>query len=234
MSMATTKFDYQFKFADGTQSSYVVEVDNHTFKQVPQAQPVALPSWTQLEFNKCVHCPYLTSEKANCPVAANLAEASEAFKESKSFLEVTVFVKTENRFFGKHTDLQTGLQSLFGLVMATSDCKHFDFFRGLARSHLPFSTFAETAAKSFGHYLMKRYFDNKTLNQETQMHIDLSDFSKYYEEVSKVNHGIINRIRSVASGDAGKNAIVILDNFASLLPMELESGLQELEQQFKL
>jgi hypothetical protein len=233
MSKVTT-FDYQFKFADGTLNSYVVEVSHDTFKQVPRARNQAAPAWTALEFNQCTHCPYNKAEKPSCPVALNLAEASEAFKDAKSFSEVTVFVKTENRFFGKTTDLQTGLQSLFGLVMATSDCSHFDFFRGLARNHLPFATFQETAGKAFGHYLMKRYFESKHDGAETQMSIVLTDFSKYYEQVSLVNHGIIGRIRSISKGDAGKNAIVILDNFAALLPMELESGLQELEQMFKV
>jgi hypothetical protein len=70
-----------------------------------------------------------------CPVARNLARVADHFKDEKSFRKATVFVKSPERFYGKQTDLQTGLQSLFGLIMSTSACPHMEFLRRLAKFH---------------------------------------------------------------------------------------------------
>ena len=53
-----------------------------------------------------------------------------------------------------------------------------------------------------------------------------------FEQISKVNQGIIKRIRSLKGGDANKNAVIALDNFASLLPMEISSGLSDIKKFF--
>lgn len=190
------------------------------------------PDWTLLEFKKCKHCPYASGEKKYCPVAKNISRVAESFKGDLSYRKTTVIVKTDNRFYGKETDVQTSLQSLFGLAMATSDCHHMDVFKPMARYHLPFSTFDETVVRIIGKYLISQYLKLKK-NEIEQVDVDLSDLIESYGKVSKVNQGIIQRIRSISKGDADKNAIVILDGFAALLPMELQTGLEHLSKVFK-
>ncbi len=226
---ATKKFEYLIKFEDGRSQSFDVIVDANTLI-IQDDDTVAGPDWALLERNQCEHCPYTPQQKKYCPVAKNLARASETFKDEKSFVKVQVFVKAEQRFYGKNTDLQTALFSLFGLIMASSSCSHLHLFKSMARYHLPFSTMEETNVRALGMYLLSRYVHSL---ENPQIKVDLSELPSKYEQIEKVNQGIIERIRSLKGGDANKNAIVVLDTFASFLPLEISSGLSEIIDIFK-
>jgi hypothetical protein len=227
MSMST-RIEYKIKSADGSSQSFLVDVNPESFV-IKDDDTVEGPAWTLLENNQCEHCPFNKNEKKYCPVAKNLAQASEAFKDHRSVDKVTVFVKTEERFYGKDTDLQTALFSLFGLTMASSNCSHLHIFKSMARFHLPFSTLQETTVRALGMYLISEYL----VSMDKKDHkIEMQGLLNKYDQIAIVNRGIIERIRSLKGGDANKNAIVVLDNFASLLPLEISSGLSEIKPLF--
>lgn len=222
-------FEYTLNFDNSESEAFKVKVNPKSFIIEDQDSEPG-PDWTLLEANKCEHCPYNKESKKYCPVAKNLAAASEAFKDEKSFTKVTVFVKSPERFYGKKTDLQTALFSLFGLIMASSDCPHLHIFKSMARFHLPFSTSDETIIRALGMYLISEYLKN----QDDPSHkISLDGLLSKYANIEKVNKGIIARIRSLKGGDANKNAIIVLDNFASILPIEISTGLTEIKDFFK-
>lgn len=227
--MAEIVFDYQFKFDDGTSRGFIARIDSETGALI-EDDNMASPDWTRLEFHQCSHCPYKVGELTHCPVAQSVARVAEAYKGELSHRATTVFVKTENRFYGKKTDLQTGLQSLFGLVMGASKCSHMSLFKPMARYHLPFSTFDETVVRVLGKYLIGQFLRVKDGGQPD---LDLEMLMEKYAKVSIINRFIIQRVRSISKGDADKNAIVILDGFASLLPMELQGGFEHLSKIFK-
>lgn len=227
-------FEYQFRFSDETERRFVVSIDPETMV-MQHDEKATPPDWAKLENQKCSHCPYSQGEVPYCPVARNIAQVAEAFKEEASYRPVTVFVRTEGRFYGKMTDVQTGLQALFGLVMASSECTHMDIFKPTARFHLPFSSFEETVVRIIGAHLIGEFL-KKSRGESTN--IDLEDLVQGYANVSIVNRGMISRIRTLGktetkkAGDAHKNGLIILDGFASLLPMELQSGLETLMRLF--
>lgn len=223
------QFEYMIKSTDGTTQSFTVYVDPDSFV-IKDDDSIQGPEWTKLEYNQCDHCPYSKDQKVYCPVAKNLAQASEAFKDHRSVDKVTVFVKTDERFYGKDTDLQTALFSLFGLTMASSDCSHLHIFKSMARFHLPFSTLIETTVRAVGMYLIAEHL--KALD-DPNYKVDMQGLLSKYEQIAIVNKGIIERIRSLKGGDANKNAIIVLDNFSSLLPLEISSGLSEIKPLFK-
>ncbi|MFN7904371.1 MAG: DUF6901 family protein [Pseudobdellovibrionaceae bacterium] len=222
-------FEYTIKFEDGTSQFFNVPVDSESFV-IKDDDEVPGPEWTLLESNKCEHCPYQAEKKKYCPVAKNLAQASEIFKNHRSFVKVIAFVKSPQRSYGKSTDLQTALFSLFGLIMASSNCPHLHLFKSMARYHLPFSSLDETSIRALGMYLLSKYIESL---DDPSVKVDLTGLSEKYSAIEKVNRGIIERIRSLKGGDANKNAIVILDNFATLLPLEISSGLSEIKPIFK-
>lgn len=226
--MAEIVFDYQFKFDDGTSRGFKARLDSETGTLVDDMKGES-PDWTRLEVHQCSHCPYNTKEMTHCPVAQSVARVAEAYKGELSYRSTTVFVKTENRFYGKKTDLQTGLQSLFGLVMGASKCSHMNVFKPMARYHLPFSTFEETVVRVLGKYLIAQFLKNKNGEKPD---LDLHQLLERYAQVSIVNRFMIQRIRSISKGDADKNALVILDGFASLLPMELQGGFEQISKVF--
>ncbi len=210
------RFEYCFKFEDGSEKAFALELDDKTFLlQLPTGDPP--PDWAKLDHRKCSHCPYSSGEHPYCPVAKNLAQAAHAFKDEKSFRKATVFVKGADRFYGRQTDLQTGLQAMFGLIMATSDCPHMAFFRPLAKHYLPFSNMEESKLRLLGSYLIQQFEKNQK-GQPADFAAD--GLNKIVANVHILNAGIIERVRSVSKGDADWNAITLLDAFASLLAMD--------------
>lgn len=228
--MAEIIFDYQFKFDDGTSRDFRVRIDSESGSLVEDEPTSEGPEWTRLEVHQCSNCPYSKDKLKYCPVARSVARVAEVYKGELSHKATTVFVRTENRFYGKVTDLQTGLQSLFGLVMGASDCSRMDIFKAMSRYHLPFSTFDETMVRVLGKYLIGQYLKLQTGELSG---VNLERLLEQYAEVSTVNQFLIRRIRSIGRGDADKNALIILDGFASLLPMELQGGFENLSKVFR-
>lgn len=212
-----TKFEYCFKFEDGTEKSFTIELADKTLLlRLPEPSEPP-PEWAKLDHCKCPHCPYDSATLPHCPVAKNLAQAAESFKDEKSFRKATVFVKGVDRFYGRQTDVQSGLQSMFGLIMATSDCKHMEFFRPLAQFHLPFATMEESKRRLLGHYLISQF---ECYQKGESADFEARQLNVIVGAVNVLNARIIERIRSVAKGDAEWNAITLLDAFATLMAMD--------------
>lgn len=214
--MVNENFLYSFTFQDGRVRHYKAEIERSSGRLISTSERSNHPAWTDLEFNKCTHCPLNPAEHPQCPIAKNLETLIHDFKDEKSHIKVSVKVETEHRTYLKELPLQEGLYGIFGLLMATSDCPYFAFLRPMARFHLPFSTLDETLVRSASFYLFKQYF---IALKGGHGDFELKDFTQLYENVSLVNQGIIARIRAVAHHDADANSIVILDAFASLLGM---------------
>jgi len=209
---------YEFDFQGTYKRMYTIRLNRETTELI--SDPNRQGSyWTELEFLKCRHCP-LTSEKFPfCPIAINLEQLVQYFKDEVSHKKCTIKVITEQRTYMKDATVQTGLYSIFGLVMPTSGCPHFNFLKPMAHFHLPFSTLEETVIRVISMYLATQYFIWK---QKGEPDWKLENLEDHYKEVQLVNGGIISRIRSLTKkGDADYNAITILDAFASMLNLEI-------------
>src|SRR5438105_2162975 len=98
--MATTRITYCFLFPDGRSRVYEVVLDAETGRQVS----VPLGShhaWTDLEYEKCRHCPLKREEHPECPAAKNLAFVVDDFQLEQSFEKVLVEVVTAERTYRK-------------------------------------------------------------------------------------------------------------------------------------
>jgi len=208
---------------DQTKLSAVKEIQNSSV----QSNPTDFPDWCLLENKKCQHCPLSASTHKYCPVAKNLSVYLKNFNNEISHKPVTICVETKERKYIKNATMQDGAFGIFGLVMATSGCPHLDLYRPIARFHLPFANSTETMVRNLSFYLLQQYF--KKQNGETY-DFEFKNLAQLLDAVNLVNKGIIERIRSLASrGDTDKNAIVILDSFASILSMELSDNFSELK-----
>jgi len=227
--MTTAKITYRFLFFDGRTVEQDVILDGDTGRQV--SGPVRSHRvWAQLEYKKCKLCPLKKEEHPECPVAKNLAVVGDTFKSKKSFERVVVYVETPERTYRKEVQLQEGLSSLIGLIMATSDCPMMEFLRPMARFHLPFSSLKETAIRSVSFYLLKQYFIAKNGGKPDY---DLADLQKRYTAIEGVNLAMADRIRSMSDADAEANSIVILDTFAQILSNRLSNKLPDLDKLFE-
>jgi hypothetical protein len=220
---------YAFRWPDGETKTLKLSLESETSELLDPMSPA--PPWAALDYNKCSHCPYRKESTPNCPVAARLGGVLKAFSDYKSHNELEIVVTTAERTYSKFTSLQSGLQSVFGLIIATSGCPYLKFLKPMARFHLPFSSLDETVVRSTSFYLLKQYFIARAGGVAD---LQLKGLEDAYGALLLVNEGLAKRIAAMRHdfqsglGDAGPNAIVILDSLAQMLSMEINSELSSL------
>ncbi len=220
------RFDYQFQFEDGFTKNYHIALDPKTLSLIPIKNCHHAPDWIHLKYHQCSNCPLDIDNHLHCPIAANMMELVETFKDVLSYHHCTVVCETEDRTYTKKTSIMEGLSTIFGVIMATSDCPIMDFLKPMARFHLPFSSVEETTVRTASMYLLGQYFKYKNRND---MKIDFKTLENHYGQVKLVNEGIIKRISSVGNQDADKNAVVTLHSISLFLSMEIDYSLSTLE-----
>ena len=222
------KIVYTFRFDNGSIKEFTIYLDRQTlaFKSERNPKP---PVWADLNYRKCANCLLDEGSNKYCPIALNLVNITEEFKDCFSYENVGVTVTTEDRTYSKYTSLQEGLSSLIGIVMVTSGCPVMEFLKPVVRFHLPFATLEETIFRMASMYLMAQYF----LRQKGKPYdFKLEGLEKIYSEVGQVNRDFSQRLADAASKDANINALVNLDCFATMVPLQAEEMLSEIERYF--
>jgi hypothetical protein len=212
---ASVDIVYRFRFASGSTEIRVAQ-DPETLTILPPRAD-GLPDWTRLSFQKCGNCPLPESENARCPVAVNLVDVVDAFKDRLSHEPVEVEIESGGRRVVKSVPLAQGVRSLTGLVMAASGCPILDRLKPLVRTHQPFANWEETAFRVIGSYLIGQYFVAKHGGTPDWQ---LQRLGEFYDEVHVVNTSFCARLRAFCPKDAPINAVVELNSladFASIL-----------------
>jgi len=220
------RFNYHFQFEDDYSKNYQIVLDPKTLSLITDRYRHNPQDWTRLDYKQCSNCPLAINSHPFCPIALNIMELVETFKDVLSYHNCTVVCETEDRTYSKNTSIMEGLSAIFGVIMATSDCPVMNFLKPMARFHLPFSTVEETTARTASLYLLGQYFRYK--NQK-DIKIDFKPLENHYAQVKMVNEGIIKRISTVSNRDADKNAIVTLHSLSLFLSMEIDYSLSSLE-----
>jgi len=231
-TLKTIKYDYIFYFPNGTQKQYNVEIDYET-KTCLNTNTMVPDNieWTDLEFHQCDICPLEKKDYIKCPVAWNLYTLVESFQDQISFEEVDVEIQTPYRTYKKSTSLQIALQSLFGVLMATSNCPILKFLSPMALFHLPFASFEETILRAASFYLLQQYFYK---SDGLEYDFSMKGLKKKYEEVERVNQDFLSRIQEIdTQGDASLNAITTLNAFAQMFSIQYGVELEALRHVFK-
>jgi len=211
-------FKYQYKFNDGSQKEFIVELDKKSLNLVESPQE-AYPEWTELENCKCPNCPLKEDEHKYCPVAKSITGVIDFFKDSISYEEVDVTVKTSARSYNKHTSLQQGVSSLLGLYMVTSGCPVLGKLKPMVRHHLPFATLEETSYRALSMFLLAQYFINKRGGKPDWT---LDRLVHIYDDIQTVNRSFWKRLSHIKLQDASTNALVILDSFAGYVVFKID------------
>ena len=222
------RFDYLIELEDGQKSRFQIELDPETLTMLP-ATSEPYPAWTQLAYRQCQCCPLSPKTRLYCPIAVNISELVDRFKDILSHKNCTVVCETSDRVYSKKTSAMEGLTSVFGIVMATSNCPVMNFLKPMARFHLPFASVEETTVRSTSFFLLGEYFHYK--NGRAQQ-FDFDKLEKRYERVQLVNEGLLSRIQSLGNQDADKNAIITLHSLSQFLSLEMDFSLTTIEHLF--
>ena len=216
---------YRFDLPDGSRRSLSLTFDGADFRlsNPPPADP---PFWTKLEFNQCENCPLNPAEHPQCPAAVHMVSALEPLKALVSFDTVGVTVTQPERTVHAETSAQQAMSSVLGLIMATAGCPWTDRFRPMARFHLPFASEMETVYRSISMFLLARELAGAGSSR------GFAQLEHLYENLHLVNRDMARRLGAATRTDPARNAMALLDSFATLLPAALERQLDELKPLF--
>jgi len=217
---------YRFTLENGAIHQFQVD-RNRSYTRVEDTAENA--PWTKLDFNQCQNCPLSPNSCRHCPAAVDMQQIASQFAAIQSYTKARIEVVTPERTYVKDSDVQTGLRSLLGLVMATSGCPILSQFRGLAQSHVPFATMEETLFRTVGAYLLKQYFVYKSGGRPD---LEMRGLENFYQEIQSVNQCLNTRLVSASENDANLNAIVSLTYVSMGVSYSLEENLKELSALF--
>ncbi|MEK8024042.1 MAG: hypothetical protein AAB229_09575 [Candidatus Hydrogenedentota bacterium] len=221
--------DYRFRLKSGEEKVFSVSLDEATldFQSGRTGTP---PAWTELSFCQCRNCPLDPAAHPHCPIALNLVDLIEFFKDSISHDEADVEVITTERSYHRKTTLQKGISALMGIFMVTSGCPVMNKLRPMVDSHLPFASAEETTFRLISMYLVAQYFRQKHGLSSDQ---SLSKLVVILDEIQKVDVDFCRRLKSIHIRDASLNALVILNTFGESAHFAiLENDLERIEKIF--
>ncbi len=224
----TLDIQYRFCFPDGGSLDFTLSLNPRSLEQV-ESNPKNVPAWTSLGFHQCPNCPLNAKTHPHCPVAVNLVKLTEECGGLWSYDKVHLEVTTPERVVSKDTTMQAGVSSLLGLVMATSACPHAEFFKPMARFHLPFASEDETIYRATSMYLLAQYFLHK---QGGEADLELDGLVKIYRNLQIINSALAARLRAASERDAAVNAVILLDLFAKVMPYTINDSLDEIRHLF--
>jgi hypothetical protein len=211
---------YRFDLPDGTQKTLNFTFHPATFR-LTNAPPATPPFWTELKFNQCANCPLSPAAHPHCPAALQLAAALEPLKTLVSFDTVGVTVLQSDRTVYVETTAQQAMSSVLGLIMATAGCPWTDRLRPMARFHLPFASEAETVYRIVSMFLLSREMTS------TDTRPAFGALTELYENLHLVNRDMSRRLGAATNTDPARNAMALLDSYATLLPAALDRSLEE-------
>ncbi len=218
---------YHFLFPDGTRKDFHIGLTPSAHYRNTGSREGS--EWTLLTHNRCPNCKLQGDESTHCPVALNIAGLVTSFQDMASYDRCTVTCICATRQVSKETDVQNGLRSIMGIIMATSGCPALDILRPMAWFHLPFASIDETLFRATSTYLLRQYFNAQSGSDPD---FSLAKIKEHYVCVEQVNQWMLKRIRHASDVDADRNAIIILDNLARILGMEVGTGLASLRHLF--
>lgn len=212
--------DYIFRIESDLEMKFSVDTDRTTGKD----DPGKLSPWTELGYYQCECCTLSPDENRHCPAAADLHHIIADFSPMASYETAEVSVVTEEREYRKTCDIQTGLQSLLGLIMATSACPVLSKLRLLADFHLPFSTSRETIFRIVSAYLLNQYF---ILSEGGETDFELRHVEQFCMNLEELNRSFSERIRVASESDANLCAMVQWGSVSFMMRASLREQLEK-------
>lgn len=226
--MDTIDIKYIFIFSDSRREDIELKLDPHTLDVVNRSLE-SPPEWVGIDYCRCPHCPCDPLATPYCPVALSLVEIVKRLDNVISHEPIDLKVVSADRIISQHIPAQKAISSLLGLLISTSGCPCTDFFKPMARFHLPLSCEEETVFRASGMYLLAQYFRKREGGKED---LELQGLAKIYEDIHILNVSVARRLRHAIKGDSSINAMTILDVFTHTFQYVIEDELADLRQLF--
>ncbi|MCL6414746.1 hypothetical protein MIB92_03710 [Aestuariirhabdus sp. Z084] len=218
--------EYTFKLEHNLELHYEIDIDR---AEDSERDLTFEPEWTELKHSRCTNCPLDETKHSHCPVALDLRQVVDDFKDLPSMKKASVTVVSEEREYMKMVGLEEGLRALMGLIMASSNCPVLEKLKPMARHHLPFSTMDEFILRSVSIYLTQQYFIHRDGGEPDW---DLKGLVANNKELQLVNQAFWQRIHSACGEDSNLKALLSFFTLSSSVSYSLETQLQKLRREF--
>ena len=213
---------YVFKI-DERVLRYEVDV-NREYENIDN-RPEA-PEWTKLEHEQCTNCPLSRIEHKYCPAAIDLQKVITDFESLPAVKNAYIHVETPERNYEKNANLEEGLRSLMGLIMATCACPILSQLRPNANNHLPFATQEEFIVRSTAFFLLRQYY---LYREGHRPDWELQGLVKLNQQLQTLNEALWKRIHSACKNDSNLQALLSFVSMSSSVSFSLESQLQQIK-----
>jgi hypothetical protein len=213
-------YRYKFSFENGSAREFVITLDYKTLRctDSPVQNP---PEWARLQHNQCPNCPLNERTHPHCPIALNLVEVVNFFKDLVSYEKTYMSIESGSRTYIGKVPLQEAIKSLVGIYMVTSGCPVLDPLRPGMRIHIPFPDMDESMYRLISMYLLSQYFIYKAGGRPDW---ELKNLLSMCNDIQTVNRSFFRRLRALKLKDASLNALVALDSIAAYTASFLEDG----------
>lgn len=219
------RITYEFKFEDGRERRFDIDTDrDHSAAGREGSKPPE--KWTELNHCQCSNCPLKANKHPHCPAAIDLQRVIEEFRRENAYQKAEVRVETPQRTYIKKGNVEEGLRSMMGLVMATSGCPILGEMRPMAVHHIPFSNNDEFILRSVSAYLVQQYFRHRA-HQAADW--ELKGLVERSKRLQVVNQALWQRIHAVCEGDSSLKALLNFFSLASSITFSLEAQLGKLK-----
>ncbi|MFT5716877.1 MAG: hypothetical protein ACJAWS_001195 [Oleiphilaceae bacterium] len=215
---------YDFSFDDNKDLSYTVDVDRPGMRN--ELNKSNTPEWVLLSHCKCSNCPLSEEDSPVCPAAFDIQDVIEDFQSKPASQKVNINVIASDRSYSKRTNVEEGLRSLMGLVLATSQCPILGQLKPMAMHHMPFSSSNEFILRSVSVYLMQQYFEYRA---EKTPDWDLKGLISRNKQLQLVNQALWQRIHLDNHNDSNLKTLLSFFSMSSSVSVSLETQLQKLK-----
>ena len=160
-----------------------------------------------------------------CPAAFDIQDVIEDFQSKPASQKVNINVIASDRSYSKHTNVEEGLRSLMGLILATSKCPILSQLKPMAMHHMPFSSGNEFILRSVSVYLLQQYFEYR---EDREPDWDLKGLINRNKQLQLVNQALWQRVHLDSGNDSNLKTLLSFFSMSSSVSVSLESQLQKL------
>ncbi|MFT7371868.1 MAG: hypothetical protein ACI9T9_000547, partial [Oleiphilaceae bacterium] len=171
-------------------------------------------------------CPLKVSDTEVCPAAFDIQDVIEDFQSKPANQKVNINVIASDRSYSKRTNVEEGLRSLMGLILATSKCPILSQLKPMAIHHMPFSSSNEFILRSVSVYLLQQYFEYRG---ERTPDWDLKGLISRNKQLQLVNQALWQRIHLDNNNDSNLKTLLSFFSMSSSVSVSLETQLQKLK-----
>lgn len=214
--------EYRITLDDEHAFNYRIELQRDRLNEI---QLTELHAWTRLEHQQCSNCPLAKEQYTHCPAAADLQTVVEDFRGLPAFKKAWVHVRTNEREYSKLVNLEEGLRSLLGVIMASSACPILAQLKPMANSHLPFASNAEFTLRTISMYLMRELYNARDGKEPDW---ELTGLTEDFKALQLVNQALWHRIHDACAGDTNLKAFLSFFSMSSSMTYSLEAQLQKI------